>query len=98
MNQFIVESVLINAMSEAFYSLIPAHRQRINELMNGGTITAYAVAEDRTKLWVTVMAESEGAVFRMLDELPLRPYMVNTVRKLLFANVVKFIAPQFSAN
>lgn len=93
-----VEIQLPAFMSEDFKEKIPAQRKKINELMEQGRMMSYALADDYSKLWCVVRAETEFEVMSLISEFPLIDYMEPKINKLMFNNVVAMRLPMFSLN
>jgi muconolactone delta-isomerase len=98
MSQYMVEILLPVFMSEDFKEKIPAQREKINELMEQGRLMSYALADDYSKLWCVVRAETEFEVMSLISEFPLIEYMEPNICKLIFNNVVAMRLPMFSLN
>lgn len=98
MSQFMVEIELPVVMTEDFAKKIPAQRQKVNELMEQGSLVSYALTSDRTKLWCVFKAESEIEVMTIVSEFPLIDYMTPTITELMFNNMVALRLPLFSLN
>ena len=98
MNQYMIEMLLPTELNDEFISMIPDHRERINRLMQLGTITSYALAGDRSRVWATTAAETEAEVWEMLDTLPLRRFMSVQIYPLMFHQTLRLIGPRFSLN
>ncbi|WP_149241144.1 muconolactone Delta-isomerase family protein [Dyadobacter sp. 32] len=98
MSQYMVEIQLPAFMSEDFKEKIPAQRKKINELMEQGRMMSYALADDYSKLWCVVRAETEFEVMSLISEFPLIDYMEPNINKLMFNNVVAMRLPMFSLN
>ena len=98
MSEYMVIVTLPSQMSQEFVSLIPAHRARVNELMQQGVITSYSLAADRRMLWVTLITATEEEAVKTLMTLPLYPYMQHEIRELMFHNTPMFATPRFSVN
>jgi Muconolactone delta-isomerase len=98
MPQFMVEFQLAENRTEAFASLIPRQRQKVNELMEQGKIFTYTLAQDRSKLWCIVRAEDEFEVMSIVSEFPLIDFMNPTISELMFNNTVAIRMPLFSLN
>lgn len=85
MQQFyMVEFELPNLLPAAFLERIPAQRSKIDELMVKGKIRSYSLSENRSKLWVIVVAKSEFEVMELLETLPLSDFMTPTITALMF--------------
>lgn len=98
MSEFLVTITFSQQMSKEFLLLIPAHRVRVNELMQNGVITSYSLAADRSMLWITLLAESATSADLALTNLPLHPFMRYTIHELMFHNTPMFATPRFSMN
>ncbi|HNP48087.1 MAG TPA: hypothetical protein PKK99_01590 [Bacteroidia bacterium] len=98
MKQYIVTSKLPEEFTQEFLSLIPLQRAAVNRLMNKGIILTYAVAGDRSRLWITLEAESEADVIHNLSELPLIRFMRPEITELLFFHNLSFMLPHPSLN
>lgn len=84
MQQFMVDITLPSELTEEFLSLIPKQRALVNQLFNQGKLTSYSLALDRSKLWATIVAESEEEAVHLLSLLPLRKYMEVEIHRLAF--------------
>jgi muconolactone delta-isomerase len=91
-------NVKFSRFTNEFAALVPAHRSVVNTLMSEGVITDYALAEDRSRLWMVVRAVDEQAVYTMLGQLPLRKFMTPEVHELMFHNKAFVQFPAFSLN
>jgi len=98
MSEFILTISFPAQPPQEFFALIPAHRTRVNELMQQGTITSYSLAADRSMLWITMLTETREEAVEILRSLPLYPYMEFIVRELMFHNTPMFATPRFSVN
>ncbi len=98
MNQFMVVFELPLVLPEDFIALIPEQRQRIDELISGGTMQSYAVSEDRLQIWSTIFASSKKEVQTIIDTLPLTVYMSVQIHSLLFNNTRSIVIPKPSLN
>jgi muconolactone delta-isomerase len=98
MNHYIVTISLPWNPDEEFMALIPQQKAQVDGLMNVGVITSYSLSIDRTQLWVTLTAESEGKAHKIIDKFPLRKYMDVRVTELMFHNTLAFSAPQMFLN
>jgi len=83
MSYFLVYSKLPE-LSEEMMALVPKHRAKIDRYIQMGKIVNYAVAEDRSALWMTVYAAEESAVMDILAKLPLVEYLNPEITPLMF--------------
>ena len=83
---------------EEFTSLIPAQRAVVNKLMKSGVLTSYAVSLESSKLWVTMIAETEAEVREIISGFPIAGKVDYKISKLAFRNTVNSLVPNFSVN
>lgn len=98
MSTYKAEIELINPFSRDFSSLIPEQRKRVDELMNAGLIVSYALAIDRSKLWIVFEAKNLEQVYDALRSFPLYDYMKPDVFELAFYDTIHSGFPQLSWN
>ncbi len=85
MSQFyMVEFDLPEVLNPKFLSKIPQQRNKIDELMALGKVRSYSLSEDRSRLWMIVVAETEDDVLEILKEMPLNKMMSNHIVPLMF--------------
>jgi muconolactone delta-isomerase len=94
---FMVEFELPDELTEEFMALIPEQRETINRLIAEGALKSYALAMDRSVLWVVVEADSEFEVMEIIAQMPLSDFMQPYVSELMFHNGAEAAAP-FSLN
>jgi hypothetical protein len=94
--QYMVEFDLPE-FTEEFMQLIPAQRERINELLEEGVILSYSLSLDRARLWVLLNAKNKAAVRGVLSSFPLIDFMVPNIYELMFTNSAT-VMPSFSLN
>ena len=79
MSQFyMIEFELPEVLNPKFLSKIPQQRSKIDELMDLGKVRSYSLSEDRSRLWMVVVAETEDDVNEILDEMPLNHMILVT--------------------
>lgn len=98
MYEYMAEIDLPSQFTDDFLKLIPRQRAMVNNLMNEGAITSYAVSLEDAKLWMTVVAENEQAVAKMIEEFPIAQYISYKISKLTFHNSLSMKLPSFSLN
>lgn len=98
MNQYMLDIDLPEHLDAEFMTLIPAQRTLVNELMIKGVISTYALALDRSKLWVVVLAETEVEAWEVYESFPLGDYMDPSLMELAFHNSKNVALPQLSLN
>lgn len=94
---FMIEFTLPRALTEEFLALIPEQRYAVNQMLAEGTLRAYSLAMDRSRLWAIVAAESEFDALDVISQLPLTEFMIPQISELMFHNTTTQIM-QFSLN
>ena len=87
MNQYLFDIALPDHMTEEFVSLIPFQRAHVDSLMVKGVVTSYGLAFDRSRLWVTLLAESEHAAHQILSTFPLYAFFRVKLYPMAFHNM-----------
>ena len=98
MKQYMVDISLPEVFSQSFVSLIPSQRAMVNRLLQEGTIRAYSLALDRSKLWVVLVAESEEAADELLETFPIMDHCSYVLAELMFHDMVSNELPRISLN
>lgn len=98
MNTYMVVIKLPEEMTEKFLRLIPQQRAQIDKLMDESKIIQYALAGDRSQLWVTVAASSLKVAQDIINTFPLRAYMQPTFVELAFYNSISTELPKLIMN
>jgi hypothetical protein len=96
--EYMVTFDLPKYFDEEFTSLIPAQRAIVNQLMKGGVITSYAVSLESSKLWVTLLSESEFEVKEIIESFPIIEKVDYRISRLAFRNTIQPLIPNFSVN
>lgn len=92
-----VEFDLPQKLNEEFLALIPQQRYVVNNLLVEGTLKAYSLAMDRSKLWAVIAATSEFEVMEIIAQMPLSEFLAPSISELMFHNGAE-MAMQFSLN
>ena len=92
-----IEFTLPRALTEEFLALIPKQRYAVNQMMAEGTLRAYSLAMDRSRLWAIISAESEFEALEAISQLPLTDFMIPEISELMFHNTTSQLM-QFSLN
>ncbi len=98
MATFKIDITLKNSFTPDFISLIPSQRKCVDELMNEGVIISYALALDRSRLWVVMESKSEEHVMDVLAKFPLIKFMDPQINELAFYDSIHNGFPQLSLN
>jgi hypothetical protein len=84
MNQYLASISLPARLNQEFVALIPAQRKHVDHLISEGTITGYSLALDRSKLWVTMVAETEREAAEIVAAFPLSRFFEIEIYPLAF--------------
>ena len=99
MSQYMVEIDLPEVLSPEFMALIPKQIETVNQLMTERVLMSYTLNSDRTKLWVTLVADSESEVITTISTFPLIKWMKFKTHELMFHHDSSaFIIPRMSLN
>lgn len=92
-----VEFELPEQFSDEFVALIPDQRTMIDRLLMEGKVRTYALAMDRSVLWMIMDAESEFEVLEIIAGMPLSDHMEPYISELMFHDSSE-IVHEFSLN
>jgi len=81
---FMVEFELPEEFSDEFVALIPEQRMMIDRLLLEGKVRTYALAMDRSVLWMIMDAASEFDVLEIIATMPLSDYLDPYISELMF--------------
>jgi len=81
---YMVEFEIHGVMTPEFFELIPAQRELVNELMAKGQIRCYSLSENRTRLWMVVIAKNDFEVLQLIGDMPLSDFMIPSISPLMF--------------
>ncbi len=84
MHHFMIDVSLPEMLTEEFLGLIPQQRKQVNRMFREGRLSSYGLALDRSKIWATMLAESEEEVIYILSTFPLRKFMEVKIHRLAF--------------
>lgn len=98
MKTYMVDVQLPEYLDEEFISKIPDQRMVVNRMMEKGLIASYALAMDRSKLWISMNAQSERQVREILQKMPLYKHMSIMIYDLAFSETPSMALPQPSLN
>ncbi|MCC7233145.1 MAG: hypothetical protein IT242_09395 [Bacteroidia bacterium] len=98
MKKYMVISRLPSNPDNRFVSLIPEQRRVVREMLMKGLLSSYALSAEKDTIWMIVEAETELQVITLLADFPLRSYMKNDIRELLFHNAITRLSLKPSLN
>ncbi len=98
MAEFMVEFDLPVPFSADFIAKIPEQREVINEFLEEGKVISFALAEDRSRMWLILQSANEFEAAEILNEFPLIEDMPYTITELMFNHAGVLQVPSFSLN
>ncbi|MFN8288391.1 MAG: hypothetical protein U0V74_16660 [Chitinophagales bacterium] len=98
MNNYMVEIELPAFMGPDFMELIPKQREYVNTMFDKGTITGYSLTADRSKLWVSVAADSMAEVDGIIRKFPILRYITYNIHELMLHESAMVLIPSISLN
>jgi hypothetical protein len=85
-------------MDDAFMSLVPKHREYINELIDNGTIDYYSVSMETQRCWITINAHTKDEVSNYLLKTPLHKYWTIEIDELFVYDSQSYRLPALQLN
>jgi len=61
-------------LTDEIISILPAHREYVNQLFTEGKLFSYSVSESREHIWCVVNAEDEPEAMHIVSGFPLQKY------------------------
>jgi hypothetical protein len=98
MKTFMVEVRLPYDPSQEFFSLIPAQRAMVIDLLMKRKFLSYTLASDRSKVWIVMVAESEQDARALLARQPMDKYFSYLFTELMFHDMAGALFPSVSLN
>jgi len=56
-------------------ALLPAERERVRELSDGGVLQAAYLSADRSEAWLVIRGDDSDATRNVMESMPLYPYL-----------------------
>lgn len=81
MNKY--QAIIKFSIDDDFMSLIPEHREFINELIESNFIDQYVVSMESQHIWITVSADTKAEVKKVLSQSPIYKYWKIKVEELV---------------
>ena len=85
-------------MDDEFMSLIPAHREYVNSLIEKGIIDQYVVSMDTQRVWITFTAEKKQQVEQYLTKSPIYKYWTYDIDELFLFDGQHYRLPAVQLN
>ena len=81
---YMVEFELPEVVAQEFLEKASQQRLLVDSLIEQGVVKSYCLAENRSKLWMVVSAESEFATMSVIGRMPLGKFMIPSISALNF--------------
>jgi muconolactone delta-isomerase len=98
MQHFMIDMTLPKTMTQEFLERVPDQRRQVGRLLDEGRIISFSLAQDRSKAWAVMLAESEEEVRAILESFPLRKFMTVRVHRLQFVERAPTLPTHISLN
>lgn len=98
MKTFMVEVGLPFSPPQEFFTLIPAQRAMVIDLLMKRKFLSYTLAADRSRVWIVMVAESEEDARSLLEKQPMDKYFRYTFTELMFHDMAGALFPSVSLN
>lgn len=98
MQAFMADINLPQVQGEDFMNKIPEQRLVVDQLMDDGKISNYAVSMDRSKLWILIEANDVNEVESIIQTFPIIDDIDYSINELLFNQRAILEIPKFSLN
>lgn len=98
MQQYLAELTLPVHASTDYMHLIPQQRSFVESMFKRGLITSYALALDRSKIWVTFLTATVEDAEAIIRKFPIADYITYNIQELAFRNSVSTMMPAVSLN
>ena len=98
MLQYMAEVTLPAHATKEYLQLIPLQRSFVESMFKRGLITSYALALDRSKIWVTFSTATQEEAEEILRKFPLADYITYHIQELAFRNSISTTMPVVSLN
>ena len=85
-------------MDDEFMSLIPAHREYINSLIEKGIVDQYVVSMETQRVWITFTAEKKEQVEQHLSGSPIYKYWTYEIDELFLFDGQHYRLPAVQLN
>lgn len=98
LKHFMIEVNMPKEPPMEFYTLVPSQRDMVVDYMDKGVIISYGLSDDRSRLWIVVVAGNKEEVMAITEKFPMHKYMTFQVEELMFYNNSKHKLPELSLN
>lgn len=95
---FQVHIKLPDVFTKRFAALIPAQRDRVNQLMDARVILNYALDMERANLWVTMQGKNQTEIMDVLSTFPIIKDVKVEIFELAFFDSAPMGLPELIMN
>jgi hypothetical protein len=85
-------------MDDRFMSLVPAHRNYINGLIDKGIVDQYLVSMESQRVWITFTADNTAEVKKYLAKSPIYTYWTYEIDELFLYDGAQYRLPHLQFN
>jgi muconolactone delta-isomerase len=85
-------------VDEEFMSLVPKHRNVINDLILKGFIDSYAISAEAGRGWIIMNAKSKESIHKHLERSPLYSYFEIEIDQLMIYDSQSYRFPKMVLN
>jgi aspartate 1-decarboxylase len=98
MKRFMVQITLPAHLGADFMEIIPYHRIYINELMERGVISTYAINVDRTMGWINMNGKTAEEIESYVEKFPIFKFLTYAISELMIFDNEAYRIPKMSLN
>jgi len=98
LNAYLAHIQLPEEMDAHFYSLIPAQRKVINNLLEKRVLLSYSLDMERQNVWVFIAAQNETRVMDILSTFPIIKHVKVDIHELAFYDAAPSTLPDLIMN
>lgn len=98
MNEYMIHIKLMATHGADILLKYPAQRTIVNYLMSIGKLSSYVASVDRTRLWLTMNANSKQEVVTLLQKFPIHQNIDYEIHQLTINEHSNALVPGFSTN
>ncbi|WNJ16360.1 muconolactone Delta-isomerase family protein [Pontibacter sp. G13] len=85
-------------LEEYMVDQIPAQRDRIQDLVEDGSIRSYTLSLRRDRFWLVMVAETDEELVDLIESLPMTDFCDYQYYPLMFHDMATYDLPRLSLN
>jgi hypothetical protein len=98
MKRYMVQIWLVQNLGVDFMEVVPYHRIYINELMERGVISTYAIKADRSMGWINMNGKDEEEIESYVRKFPIFKFFTYEISELMIFDNEAYRIPKMSLN